>query len=103
MITPTAIDWDADGDVDLIVGDEDGRVAFVENVTFSSQKAPLFRQPVYFKQLADSSSLEHFQHHMLMTGIRMVMKISSAETPRATSQYSPTLMGQVQSGQHQSS
>ena len=27
MITPTAIDWDRDGDVDLIVGDEDGRVA----------------------------------------------------------------------------
>ena len=31
MITPTAIDWDKDGDLDLIVGDEDGRVAFVEN------------------------------------------------------------------------
>ena len=25
MITPTAIDWDRDGDPDLIVGDEDGR------------------------------------------------------------------------------
>jgi predicted neuraminidase len=53
MITPTAIDWDADGDVDLIVGDEDGRVAFVENVTFTSNGTPLFRQPVYFRQLAD--------------------------------------------------
>ena len=31
MITPTDIDWDRDGDVDLIVGDEDGRVALVEN------------------------------------------------------------------------
>ena len=31
MITPTAIDWDRDGDIDLVVGDEDGRVAFVEN------------------------------------------------------------------------
>ncbi len=31
MITPTAIDWDRDGDIDLIVGDEDGRVALLEN------------------------------------------------------------------------
>ena len=31
MITPTAIDWDRDGDLDLIVGDEDGRVAFLAN------------------------------------------------------------------------
>ena len=26
MITPVAIDWDRDGDTDLIVGDEDGVV-----------------------------------------------------------------------------
>jgi hypothetical protein len=25
MITPTALDWNKDGRVDLIVGDEDGR------------------------------------------------------------------------------
>ena len=31
MIVPVAFDWDRDGDFDLIVGDEDGRVAFVEN------------------------------------------------------------------------
>ena len=31
MITPTVVDWDADGDPDLVVGDEDGRVALVEN------------------------------------------------------------------------
>jgi hypothetical protein len=31
MITPTAIDWDKDGDLDLICGDEDGRVAFIEH------------------------------------------------------------------------
>jgi hypothetical protein len=53
MIVPTPIDWDKDGDVDLIVGDEDGRVAFVENVTTRNHTAPVFRQPAYFQQEAD--------------------------------------------------
>ena len=54
MITPTAIDWDQDGDQDLIVGDEDGRVALVENVTPEGAQIPLFAQPVYFQQEADT-------------------------------------------------
>ncbi|TWU65476.1 FG-GAP repeat protein [Crateriforma conspicua] len=54
MITPTAIDWDRDGDMDLIVGDEDGRVALVENVTSGEASTPVFRQPVYFQQEADT-------------------------------------------------
>ncbi|MDF1815130.1 MAG: exo-alpha-sialidase, partial [Verrucomicrobiales bacterium] len=54
MITPTAFDWDQDGDFDLITGDEDGRVALVENVTPEGATTPLFRQPVYFKQEADT-------------------------------------------------
>lgn len=57
MIVPTPIDWDRDGDVDLIVGDEDGRVALVENVsadvTGSSHSGPVFRQPAYFQQHSD--------------------------------------------------
>ncbi len=73
MITPTAIDWDMDGDQDLIVGDEDGRVALLENVTqtflsASGRKAslpatneadksvcpaPQFLPPRYFQQEAD--------------------------------------------------
>jgi hypothetical protein len=54
MITPTAIDWDKDGDLDLIVGDEDGRVAFVENTgKFTKERTPQFVPPVYFQQEAD--------------------------------------------------
>ncbi|WP_145035150.1 FG-GAP repeat domain-containing protein [Caulifigura coniformis] len=74
MIVPVAFDWDRDGDFDLIVGDEDGRVAFIENVTdgrgrlggakaasnaggnlvASAAGAPVFKDPVYFQQVADS-------------------------------------------------
>ncbi len=54
MITPTAIDWDKDGDLDLIVGDEDGRVALVENTGQLHSQAPVFNQPVYLQQEADT-------------------------------------------------
>lgn len=54
MITPTAIDWDRDGDFDLIVGDEDGRVALVENtVGLRADRTPQFLAPRYFQQEAD--------------------------------------------------
>lgn len=54
MITPTAIDWDKDGDIDLIVGDEDGRVAFVENTgKHHADRSPIFLPPRYFRQEAD--------------------------------------------------
>ncbi|WP_443217402.1 FG-GAP repeat domain-containing protein [Rhodopirellula sp. P2] len=54
MITPTAIDWDRDGDADLIVGDEDGRVAFLENTGELRDGQPVFENPVYFRQKADT-------------------------------------------------
>ena len=54
MIVPTAIDWDKDGDTDLIVGDEDGRVALLENTgKLSADRTPLFLAPRYFQQEAD--------------------------------------------------
>lgn len=54
MIAPVAFDWDKDGDFDLICGDEDGRVAFIENTgKLSAEKTPVFAQPRYFQQEAD--------------------------------------------------
>jgi hypothetical protein len=54
MIVPVAFDWDLDGDQDLITGDEDGRVALVENTGTLTDDAPIFAQPVYFQQEADT-------------------------------------------------
>jgi hypothetical protein len=54
MITPVALDWDGDGDTDLICGDEDGRVALIENCgKLDSANTPIFKHPHYFKQRAD--------------------------------------------------
>ena len=54
MITPVAMDWNRDGHVDLIVGDEDGRVAFIENTgKISAAGTPQFLPPRYFQQEAD--------------------------------------------------
>lgn len=53
MITPVAIDWDRDGDMDLICGDEDGRVAFIEHTGEVIASLPRFAAPQYFEQEAD--------------------------------------------------
>lgn len=55
MIVPVAFDWDTDGDHDLIVGDEDGRVALLENTgQRHPDRTPIFAPPVYFQQQADT-------------------------------------------------
>ena len=53
MIVPSAIDWDGDGDIDLVCGDEDGRVALIENTGDIKTGVPLFHAPHYFQQEAD--------------------------------------------------
>lgn len=53
MITPTAHDWDGDGNIDLIVGDEDGRVALIEHTGKVAGRLPVFQPPRYFRQEAD--------------------------------------------------
>ncbi len=54
MITPVAFDWDADGDHDLIVGDEDGRVALIENTGKIIDGLPQFLPPRYLQQEAEN-------------------------------------------------
>lgn len=55
MIVPIAFDWDRDGDLDLVTGDEDGRVALVENSgRLDADRTPRFLPPRYFQQAADT-------------------------------------------------
>lgn len=53
MIVPVAFDWDKDGDVDLVVGQEDGRVALLENTGNVRNGMPDFLPPRFFQQKAD--------------------------------------------------
>lgn len=53
MIVPVALDWDKDGDVDLVVGQEDGRVALMENTGKVVDGCPEFLPAKFFRQEAD--------------------------------------------------
>lgn len=52
MITPTAVDFNGDGHLDIVCGDEDGRVAFIENTGKVVDGMPQFLAPRYFRQMA---------------------------------------------------
>ena len=53
MIVPVAVDWDGDGHVDLVVGQEDGRVALVRHTGQVVDGLPRFEPPRFFQQQAD--------------------------------------------------
>lgn len=54
MITPVAVDFDKDGNIDLLVGDEDGRVAYIRNTGRVNNNMPVFESLFYLKQKADN-------------------------------------------------
>jgi len=54
MLQVIALDWDADGDTDLIVGQEDGRIALMEHTGVVKDRMPVFELPRFFKQEADN-------------------------------------------------
>ncbi len=53
MLQVTAFDWDKDGRIDLIVAQEDGRVAFLKNSGEVREGMPQFEPPVFFRQRAE--------------------------------------------------
>lgn len=53
MIQATAFDWGDDGKVDIVYGQEDGRVAIIENTGQVRDGQPIFKHPRYFKQEAE--------------------------------------------------
>jgi len=54
MLQVVAFDWDNDGDVDLVVGQEDGRVALLDNSGELADGMPAFAPPHFFRQQADA-------------------------------------------------
>lgn len=50
MLNVTSFDWNGDGFLDLIIGEEDGRVSYVENTgSFSEDGSPTFYPARYFR------------------------------------------------------
>jgi len=54
MIVVTAYDWNRDGRTDLVVAQEDGRVAWLENTGRVTDGVPDFSPPRFFLQEADN-------------------------------------------------
>lgn len=53
MIVPVVVDWDRDGYMDLVVGQEDGRVMLIRHSGSVVDGLPQFERPRFFRQQAD--------------------------------------------------
>ncbi|MBR4652154.1 MAG: VCBS repeat-containing protein [Kiritimatiellae bacterium] len=49
ITSPFAIDWDRDGRLDFLAGEEDGRIGFYRNTGKMSGGMPVFDQPTYLR------------------------------------------------------
>lgn len=54
MFVPVAIDFDEDGHIDLLAGEEDGRIAFIRNTGKVKKHMPVFESITYLQQKADN-------------------------------------------------
>lgn len=54
MFIPVAVDFNRDGHIDLLAGEEDGRIAYFRNTGKNINHMPLFDNPIYFQQKADN-------------------------------------------------
>ena len=88
MITPTAYDWTGNGHTDLIVGDEDGRVALIEHSGEVRDGLPVFHQPVFFQQQADTLKFGALATPYVIDWTATDYRTSSAATPPATLPFS---------------
>ncbi|MGC9327288.1 MAG: FG-GAP repeat domain-containing protein, partial [Candidatus Hinthialibacter sp.] len=52
MLQVVVFDWDGDHDPDIIIGQEDGRVAWIENAGMNKDGEPVLKPPVFFQQYA---------------------------------------------------
>lgn len=53
LANPVLYDWDGDGFIDILMGEEDSRLCWFRNAGKSENGVPVFDPPFYFRQKAD--------------------------------------------------
>ena len=64
LSTPCAVDWDGDGDIDLIAGEAGGSIAFIENLSGSGVNEPSWAEPKLLSCEAPASCPFAAERHM---------------------------------------